>query len=386
MLITSNEALSDLVAAVRTAGYLALDTEFVQERSYFPRLGIVQVASAGVEAIVDTMACPVEPVVELLLDPAIEVIVHSGRMDFDILCGRSGSAPTRVYDTQLAAALVGLGDMISYGKLVDRTLGIKLAKLHSRTDWTRRPLSRDQIEYALDDVRHLPAVRARIDADLDALDRNGWARELFAELEDPTVYGPPDPTTVYRRVRGAAALDERPLAILREIAAWREAEAMARDVPRQRIMRDDVLIDIARRRPGKAGDLREMRFLDQREAQKNGAAILDAVRRGAAAPPCEALPAARLDEGDAAGVTGLLEAWLLARSVEARIAPRLVATRADLEVLAVGNEGDRARLPLLRGWRFELVGKELVELLDGRKGIAVDPATHKLTRVDAPRR
>ncbi len=376
MLVRTKEQLAEVCAGLRAAGSFGFDTEFVQERNYVPRLGIVQVAAPGIEAIFDPGAIgTLDPFHELLVDPAVEKVVHSGQGDFGIFYWRTGKAPTNVFDVQVAAALVGYGERLGFGRLVELVTGKRLAKSETLTDWTRRPLTPEQIEYALDDVRPLAALRAHLGEKLRALGREEWAREELRTLEDPASYERPDPHDLWQRIR-APGLDGRALAILRELAAWREEEAMARDVPRGMLAKDDVLVELARHPPTKQGALRGIRFLDSRTADRCGADIVAATKRGLEAPPVEVTAFVKDDSPALAGVVALLDALLRARAQDAQVAPGVIATRAQLESLAAARgTAPPADLPVLAGWRRTLAGNDLLALLEGRLRLSLDPAT-----------
>ncbi len=378
MLIKSLAELEAVCARLREAGSFGLDTEFVQERNYSPRLGIVQVAGGGVEAIIDPGAVgSLDPLVALLVDPAVEKIVHSGQGDFGIFYWRSGKAPAAVFDTQVAAALVGYGDKISFLRLVEAVTGTRLAKSETLTDWTRRPLTPEQIDYALDDVRPLATLRSHLGGKLKDLGREVWAREEFRVLEQASTYERPDPQEAYLRIR-AANLDGRALAVLRELAAWREEEAQARDVPRGFLAKDDVLVELARRPPTKPGMLRNVRFLDSRTVDACGGDIVAAAKRGLDSPPLEppASGPAREEAPGTASLVSLLEGWMRARALEAQISPGMLGNRAHLEAIAAARTApEPADVPLLQGWRRTLVGEDLLALLAGKMRLSVDPAT-----------
>ena len=378
MLIENPTRLDELCRQLEAAGEFALDTEFVQERSYFPKLGIIQVATDDLGAIIDPIPIgDLSPFLELITAPGVRKVVHSGTADFSIFYSRTGRAPVNVFDTQPAAALVGHGASIGLGKLVEALMGKKLPKSATRSDWTRRPLSREQIEYALDDVRYLLPMTRKLESEIDARGRRAWLVEQLAPLEDPATYQRPDGDELWRRVRGSQGLDGRTLAVLQKLAAWREEAAMDEDVPRQRIARDDVLVDLARRRPTRGSDLRGMRFLHHRVAQQWGRTIIDAVRAGLEAPEVErpVRPRERPDDGS---LVSLLDAWLQQRAVDEAVAARVLATQDDLKDFVRADPEERESLPLLSTWRSEVVGKELLELLSGSASIGVEPGSSRL--------
>lgn len=385
MLITTEDQLAKICKRLRESNSFALDTEFVQERTYFPRLGIVQVAADGVEAVLDPGEIGnLDPLLDLIGDAQIEKIVHAGRNDFEIFFNRTGRTPSNVFDVQIAAAFAGYGHQISYANLVRRVVGEQLSKLETLTDWTRRPLTQEQIEYALLDVRHLHAVRRHIGEELKSLGRESWATEEFQYLSDPETYQQLPPREMYQKIR-ANGMGARALSVLRELAAWREDEAIRRDVPRGSIVKDEVLIEMARRPPTSRAAFGNFRFLHARVIERDGAQILAAVKRGLDGPYPEvpAPPPREAAQPQIVPLTRLLEAWLRTRALQARVAPEMLATRADLEALCGGHlAGSLPDLPMLSGWRRELVGDDLLGILAGRSRLRVDPKSGEIVRED----
>ncbi len=366
-------------------GAFALDTEFVRERTFFIQLGIVQVASGDVEAVIDPQPLSsLEPLFDLLAASEVEKIVHAGEQDFAVLYEAGGAAPRNVFDTQIAAALVGYGDQISYARLVAKVTGVQLDKLETLTDWTARPLTEAQIHYSLEDVRYLCEVRRHLGERLAALGRSGWEREEGARLESDSTYRAPDPREFYRRLK-ASGLSAVSVGVLREVAGWRESTARSRNLPRGWVLRDQSLLEIARRRPQSVKSLRQIRSLKPQQISKDGEAIVAAVRAGAAEPlKEERSEAPHLKMPDEVESTArLLEAWLYARAVDAEIAPSMLATRGDLKTLAAAHYHSKLpSLPLLEGWRRELVGQDLLDILDGKKALRLDGRKGKLRAMD----
>jgi len=383
--IENQKDLETLCGELASRGAFALDTEFVRERTFFIQLGIVQVSAFDLEAVIDPQTLSsLEPLFELVAAPAVEKIVHAGEQDFAVLYEAGGAAPRNVFDTQIAAALVGYGDQISYARLVAKVTGVQLEKLETLTDWTARPLTEAQIDYSLEDVRYLPEVRRHLGERLSELGRAGWEREEGSRLESETTYRAPEPREFYRRLK-ASGLSAASLGVLREVAAWREETARARNLPRGWVLRDQSLLEIARRRPQSVKNLRQIRSLKPQQISKDGEAIVAAVRAGIAEPVKEDRPETpHLKMPDEVESTArLLEAWLYARAAEAEIAPSMLATRGDLKTLAAAHYHSRLpSLPLLEGWRRELVGQDLLDLLEGKKALRLDGRKGKLEAVD----
>ncbi len=376
------EALCDELA---TRGAFALDTEFVRERTFFIQLGIIQVSARDLEAVIDPQPlASLDPLFALVAAPEVEKIVHAGEQDFAVLYEAGGAAPRNVFDTQIAAALVGYGDQISYARLVAKVTGVQLDKLETLTDWTARPLTEAQIDYSLEDVRYLPEVRRHLGERLKDLGRAGWEREEGGRLESDTTYRAPEPREFYRRLK-ASGLSAVSLGVLREVAAWREETARARNLPRGWVLRDQSLLEIARRRPQSVKSLRQIRSLKPQQISKDGEAIVAAVRAGASEPvKAERPETPYLKMPDEVESTArLLEAWLYARAAEAEIAPSMLATRGDLKTLAAAHYHSHVpSLPLLEGWRRELVGQDLLDILEGRKALKLDGRQGKLEAID----
>lgn len=385
MLVLSLKKLTEVCDILREAGAVAMDTEFVRERSYYGKLGVVQVAAEGVEAIIDPLEVEsLDPLLDVLFDPAIQVVVHAGRGDFEIFYEMTGRVPNNIFDAQIAAAFVGYGSQISYANLVRRVAGVSLSKGQQLTDWTRRPLSEKQLEYALDDVRYLMQIRDQLQTELTRLGRERWVREECEQLEDPEFYRRPAPLDVYRTMN-TSGLSRKKLAVLRELAAWREHTAIRLDRPRNMIAKDPILIELARQSPQSLDELRGMRFIGRNQSRERAEEILDVIHRAQDGDLPEVAPRKEREDipPQAEGLRRLLEAWLQARALEAEIAPGLLANRAQLDaVVSAHFKGEEARVPVMHGWRRELVGADLLRILSGEMSLRVDPKDGFL-RMDA---
>jgi len=369
--VTDPSEFRDLVAAMRTSGKVGFDTEFVGERTYFPRLCLIQLGTATTVVAVDPITITdLSPLDDLLFDPSVLKLVHAGWQDLKIIHQRTGRVPSPVFDTQIAAALLGMPAQAAYASIVREILGIEVKKGHSYSDWSARPLSPSQLAYALDDVRYLPALHDRMVERLEREGRLSWIEPEIAALSSPDSYAS-DPEQEYRRVKGWASLDRRRLAVLRALIAWREGEAKRRDVPRRRVLADESALAIARSRPADEEALRRVRGLEWKTGGASSTAVL-AVIRGALALPEDRLPevppSRPRGNGDRGSVVGLLGALVRSRSRVHRVAPEVLTNSDELERLA---DGERAGLAVLSGWRFELLGKELLALLDGRLSLVI---------------
>jgi ribonuclease D len=386
--ITTQEGLDDLVAHLHDVRRFAFDTEFVSEDSYEPELGLVQVASAERLAAVDPLAVPdLGPLWEAIHDPAIEVVTHAAGEDLRILWFRTGRLPSRVVDVQVAAGLIGFGYPSSLGHLVGQVLGVSLAGGETRTDWTRRPLSPAQLRYALDDVRHLLELADRIDVQLDRMGRRTWAEDEYrAALQ---AVADREAGDRWRRLPGLSSLSRRGLEAARRLYDWRRQEARRADRPVRQVMRDDLLVAIARRLPATAADLEALRDFNRRHLLAAERDILRALEE-ARDTPDDQLPhhADRPDDGP--GLTmlvNLLSAVMSRCCSEHRIAPGLLGTSSDLKALVRWHLAGRPEedLPTLAlGWREGVCGRLLTEVLAGRRSLrVVDPASDVPVALDA---
>jgi ribonuclease D len=378
--ITDGAGLETLCKQLRSSRRIGLDTEFVGEESFVPKLELIQVAAQDVAAVIDFPAVQANgslaPLWELICDPHVEKIVHAGRQDLDLFALHAGQLPKPFFDTQVAAAMLGFGAQVAYANLVQRIHGTKLAKAHTFTNWSARPLSSEQISYAAEDVQFLLPLHTHLQRRLEALGRTEWVREEFSRLETAVTEKSKDPLERFQRIRGWDSLKPRQAAVLRDLAAWRETEARRRNVPRGRVMRDEVLLQLARHPPATVEALRGLRGLHGAEVDRTGEQLIATIRASLALPP-SAWPQVLRDrkpEPESIGLVELLQAVLKARAAEAEIAPTLLATSADLQALVEAKEKQRTPdLPVLRGWRRELVGDLLLQILNGAVTVSVDP-------------
>ena len=376
--VADAESLRAVCEQWARAPRVALDTEFVGERSYVPVLELIQIATADLVALIDCRAVPsLDPVFALLADAGVEKVLHAGQQDLELFTSLTGRAPTPVIDTQVAAAMAGFGAQVGYAQLVERLLGVTVDKSETLTDWSRRPLTKAQLAYAVDDVRYLLEAHAKLRAQLEQLGRWEWLVEECRRLERAARSIPVEPADAWLRVRGRGSLRSRGLVVLRALAEWREALARQRDKPRASIARDEVLVEIARKAPTSLEALRGLRAVRSRELERHAedvvarvAAALETPREGWPQPPPPQHSA------PSTGVAELLQAVLRLRAEEAGIAPSLLATNADLQVLVARHAaGESAELPIMSGWRKTIAGEDLLALLEGRASVALDPAS-----------
>lgn len=382
MLITRTDELKKICAVLARRPYVAVDTEFVGENSYWPRLCLIQVAHGDQAAAIDPLDKDLDmgPLFELMAAREVVKVFHSGSQDLAIFFRLMRRMPAPVFDTQVAAMACGLGDSISYANLVAALVGVDIRKKMQVTNWAHRPLTRAQLDYSLGDVSHLCDAYEVLAAKLKSLARESWIEEEMNRLTDETRIET-DPSESWRRIniRGA---DRRTLAVLREVAAWRERCAISLNIPRNRVARDETLIDVSFRKPRAAADLEKARGFSS--VPGNGVAateILAAIERGLAAPVTDApRPHARIELTDGLQAqVSLLQTLLRVRAEEHGIAQRLIATRLDLEALVDAPEGEHR---LLAGWRRDLFGEDALKLLRGELAITGDAAG---TRIVATR-
>ncbi len=368
-LLTTTDALARLVTEARQQDYVAIDTEFMRDRTYWPQLCLVQIGWPGRAVAVDALSSGLDlaPLSELLRDPAVTKVLHACRQDLEIfyrLLG--GQLPVAVFDTQVAAMVCGLGEEVSYEQLVARLLGVRLDKTQRFIDWSRRPLSKAQLRYALADVVHLCDAYEKLRARVLALGRMAWVEEELARLLDPALYRQ-SPEEAWQRLK-LRSREPRFVALVQALAAWREREAQARDVPRSRVLRDDLLLELAAARPTTPEELARLGRiqLDSRSRREVLAIVREVMARPESALP--RLPRPERPPPGIAPMVDLLRVLLKYCAEEHQVAQRLIATTADLERIA---RDDRAPVPALKGWRRRVFGERALELKQGRLGLAV---------------
>ena len=373
--------VEELAQRARETGRIGVDTEFMGEGRYRSLLCLVQVAVdvGGDEGRVEVLD-PLEgeldprPLAEVLADPAIEVVMHAGRQDVALLRRVWDTDVTNVFDTQIAAGFAGLRAQLGYEALLSAVVGLKLRKSASFTKWDARPLSPEQVEYAREDVLHLLALSGALQDRLDELGRLEWAREECRFLEEATDIR--DPDTVFERLPRVNSLDPNQRAVARELAEWRERTAQEADRPVQTILSDAGLVEIAKRRPKTMERLRQIRGINEATLHRRGKALLEVVERGREREPIpvEGERPAQPHPEDAV-LIALGEALVRARALESKLAYELIAAKADLQRIALAVRDDRPEpeVRTLQGWRRELVGNELLELLRGRLTLSIGP-------------
>ena len=387
--ITTTDALAGLCAQAHAQPYVTLDTEFLRERTYYSRLCLIQMAlppaggakaAGGPAALIDPMAegLSLEPLYALFRDPGVVKVFHAARQDLEIFFHDAGLFPQPLFDTQVAAMVCGFGEQAGYETLVKRIAKQQIDKSSRFTDWSHRPLSPAQLTYALADVTHLRAVYEDLKAQLDASGRAPWLVEEMGVLTDPETYIT-RPEDAWRRVKTRTS-SARFLAALQELAAFRESHAQTRDVPRSRVFKDDALVELASTRPMNEGDLGKSRLL-LREARKGEIAqgILDAIKRAANAKPPVPADAGQPGLPGNPALSDLLRVLLKAKSDATGVAPRLIASAAELDQIASGARD----VPALAGWRAEVFGQDALRLCAGEVALSAKGGQVRVVSVAA---
>ena len=377
-LITTTEALDLLCRRLAADAFVTVDTEFMRERTYFPELCVVQLAGEHEVAVIDAQADGIDltPLGELLANPAVLKVFHAARQDIEICVLRFGAVPTPLFDTQIAAMVAGFGDQVSYEALVAGLTGGAIDKAHRFSDWSARPLSAAQIAYAAADVTHLRDVYLRLSARLEEDGRMEWVAQEMAALTDPALYRA-DPETAWERLRPRSG-NRQFLGRLQALAAWREREAQRVNIPRQRLIKDEALLEIAATAPADVDALARVRTVTRGFAEgRIGEALLDVIAATRSIPD-SALPPApppRDTQRASPALVSLLKVLLATKCEYHHVAPRLVASSDDLERLALD---DASGIPALHGWRREVFGEDALALKHGRIALGAEGRQVKL--------
>jgi ribonuclease D len=378
-IVETNEQLAGFIADLAGAPYLALDTEFLRDQTYYPKLCLIQVASPavgdtpGVEGIIDPLAPGIDlaPFYELMKRPDVVKVLHAARQDIEIFYLQGGVLPEPLFDSQIAAMVCGFGEAASYETLARKIAHVEIDKSARFTDWSQRPLSKRQLEYALADVTHLRVIYEKLSAQLAKSGRSAWVAEEIGALQDPALYRL-DPENAWKRLKPRTS-NKRFLAILAALAAWREREAQARDIPRGRVLKDEALTEIAAHPPESGEALEKVRAVPRGFAgSKLGKGLMEAIEAGKTNPPppgaLDGAPARRRREPSPA-VVDLLKTLLRLKAESVGVAPRLIANADDIEKLAAEEDDDVAALS---GWRAEVFGNDAIALRKGDLAIALE--------------
>ncbi len=380
--IDQPEALTEFCESIKDSPWVALDTEFIRDKTYYPRLCLIQIGIPGQTACIDPLRLDdLTPVLDILYDRSVVKVLHACSQDLEIFVHLHGRVPGPIFDTQLAAPLLGLPEQIGYGNFIKEMRGFSLDKTQSRTDWSQRPLSGAQLRYAGDDVRYLadiyPELRQRL-ADAGRLD---WLQAEFEPYERVERYQH-DPADMWKRIRGFDKLRPHALAILQALAGWREQVAREKDLPRTWILKDDALLDIARLAPARPADMSRIRNLPQKTIDRYGQHIVSLVQQGRRRQP-EPLPDWKRPAkatGQEEALADILHAQLRLLADQHGINSAVLASRKDLLALARGDDD----LAVLRGWRRELAGAELLAMCAGKRIVSIDSGKVMVTEKPDP--
>ncbi len=366
-IITDNKALQACCEKLSQNSFLTIDTEFLRDKTYYSTLCLVQLAGPGIDAVaVDPLAegLDLEPLMDLMANEKVLKVFHAARQDLEIFHNLTNEIPHPIFDTQVAAMVCGYGEQVGYNNLVNAVCGVQIDKGPQFTDWSRRPLSDKQLSYALGDVTHLRDVYLHLEEELDKRGRTQWVNEEMAVLMAPTTYQN-HPEESWKRVK-IKSTKPQVLAVLREVAAWRELEAQRRNVPRNRIVRDETLADMAIHPPKNEKDLKRIRNLPGDMTQgKYGDQLIDATKKGLEIPvaKCPVLKKRTRFPSELTPVLEMLKMLLRIQASEHEVAAKLIAVNGDLEELAMS---DSAEISVLKGWRYDVFGKEAVALKHGK--------------------
>lgn len=378
MYITSQKQLAEFIEHARSCSVLAVDTEFLREKTYWPRLCLIQLGTEERSVAVDPFRVrDLSPLAELFTDERITKLFHAATQDMELIHHELGVIPRPVFDTQIAASLLGGNLQIGYGALVMNECGVKLKKADSFTDWSRRPLTDSQIEYALDDVIYLPQLYRTMKAKLEALGRLAWLTPDFEDLCDEGRYVP-DPQARFLRLKRVNQLSRKQLAIARNVAAWREKTAMRRNVPRKWTLTDEQIVEICKREPRTLDDLFMVRGVSNALRMEEARSVLGACIDAMNLPEEEwpELPKPPKNEPNVDPQIDLLHSLVKLRARENDVAFGVLASHDDLAKIARGHTED---VDVLRGWRRHLVGEELLALARGEIALTIEDGLLKVT-------
>ena len=382
MYIANQESLEAFVDRARSSSVLAIDTEFLREKTYYARLCLLQLATDDEVVVVDPFAVESLAVIEpLLTDESIVKLFHAGDQDLEILYHEVGVLPHPVFDTQIAAALLGQSQQVGYGALVHAECGVSLKKIDSFTDWSRRPLSDSQLEYAADDVVYLPRLYRMMTKELTEKGRLTWLDHDFEELVDPARYEQ-DPRERYRRLKRGNQLTLQQLSAAREVAAWRETEAQRRNIPRKWVLTDEQIVEACKREARTIDELFMVRGMREKLSTRDARKVVSLLKSGLDLPE-DAWPEPdrpSRNEPNVDAQIDLMNALVRLRSKENGIAMQTLASHAELSQVARGHHGG---VDVLKGWRRALIGEELLELLAGKLSLRLVNGEVTVERVEA---
>lgn len=367
-LIESIEDLQEFVSKINSAKWIALDTEFLREKTYYAKLCLIQIEAEGHRACIDPIAIgDLSSFFEILNNPQITKVFHAAHQDLEILMQLSGQVPAPIFDTQVAASVLGIGDHMGYARLVESILDVSLSKTQSRTDWSRRPLKKAQLEYAIDDVRYLAQIYPKMLQQLEKQDRINWLSNDFDKATDPKTYAVEERSR-WKKVRGNQVLKRPQLAVLRELTAWREIRAEQANLPRKWVISDDILLDLARQQPNSSTQIGEIRGINSDRTKKYHQQWIDLIEAGKNLPESEwpELPRSKKPTPTQNTLIDLLMIVIQIQAKKHNVIPAIIATRKQLATMVQAGEKK-----LSSDWRGALVNKEIDQLISGQISVAV---------------
>ena len=380
-LLTDNDAIYEVCQRLMQAEFITLDTEFIRDRTYFPRLCLVQVAGPGKDDVmaIDPLheGTSLAPLYEVLLNPKVLKVMHACRQDVEIFYRLMGELPRPMYDTQIAAMVCGYGESVGYEQLVAQLLSKGLDKASRFTDWSKRPLTQRQIDYALSDVTYLRDIYEMLSKRITETGREGWIAEEIESLSDPSMYLT-DPDEAWRKLKVKNQSRDF-LNLLRAAARWRELTAMKKDIPKRRVMNDDIVVEVVRQKPESAEEALRMRGMNKQLSKAELAEMLEAIDE-AAKQPEDTHPISHKKKALPSGmehVVDILKLLLKMQCTKHHVAPKLVAGKEDIVMIATG-EATPEKTPALHGWRYEVFGKLAQQFLNGELVMSKDPKSPRL--------
>lgn len=368
-MVTNSDELQQCCAALANSSFLALDTEFLRETTYYSKLALIQVANESETYIVDPLALDdMQPFFDLVNNPDVVKVLHSARQDYEIFYNLQGHLPKPIFDTQVAASLLGYGEQIGYANLIKNLLDIDVDKSQTRTDWTKRPLNQKQLSYAASDVIHLAEIYPIMQKKLSDLNRTDWLTDDFEQLTSISCYQV-DQRSMWKKIKSANRLTGKRLSIVQELADWRETRAINKNIPRKRAMSDDVIVDIANQQPANISELREIRQLNSRLQEQDLKQILNCIETGANKPEDEWPRFARSKKPSTqqSAVVDILSAIVQLKASENSISPAFICSKKDLVKLVCGETDSN----LYQGWRKMLVGDDIQRFLSGESKLSL---------------
>jgi ribonuclease D len=375
--IKKTEQLDDLCERIKNAPWIAVDTEFLREKTYYPKFCLLQLATPDWVACVDPITLPnLKKLFDAIYNPNVIKVFHSCRQDLEIFYQLTGKLPTPIFDTQIAAPLLGFTESVGYGMLVSSFMNVNLEKTHTRADWSARPLSADEIQYAADDVIYLCDIYKKMITKLEKLGRLDWLKDDFSALENPAQYET-HPENAWLRVKGKSKLTGKQLSIVQAVSQWREVTAQKENRPKNWLVRDEQLFDFAKFQPKTIDALLKIRGISDRTVNYHGKELCALIKAAKNTPPLPMPEYAKSISGknqQQEAIVDILFSLVRIRAEENQLNPTSLATRSDLEMLLSSED-----CLLLHGWRFSMVGKELQQLLSGNAQLKIENGNIKVS-------